>query len=103
MFSRLISSWAKKNKYFTVSSLMKVHFGCAFDSYGQNVDEIMQSYFDYTPGEPHTELKEEVSSLLKIEGITQALRNATGDYAAALKWVLGEAQSEDNYEAKPDE
>ncbi|MBN1086194.1 hypothetical protein JNO12_16705 [Erwinia aphidicola] len=33
----------------------------------KNVDEIMQSSFDYTPGEPHTELKAEVFSLLQIE------------------------------------
>lgn len=67
MFSRLITSWAKKEKYPSLSRLMKVYFGHDFDSYGQNVDEIMQSFFDYTPGEPPTELKTEVSSLLQIE------------------------------------
>lgn len=67
MFLRLIPSLAKKEQYPSFISLVKVYFGHDFDSYGQNVDEIMQSFFDYTPGEPHTELKAEVSSLLQIE------------------------------------
>ncbi|MCL2892122.1 contact-dependent growth inhibition system immunity protein [Brenneria tiliae] len=68
MFSRLIPSWAKKDKenYSSVKTLMSVFFGQDFEIFGDSVEDIMESYFATVNDISCEMLSEQVDALLSI-------------------------------------
>ncbi|MEN3754414.1 contact-dependent growth inhibition system immunity protein [Mangrovibacter sp. SLW1] len=53
-------------KYSTVRTLIGVFFGQDFESFGETIEEIMQSYTEYENATAVTNLKAQISELLLI-------------------------------------
>lgn len=66
MFSHLIPSWAKKNRYGSVRLLLGVYFGPDHDIFGDSIDEIMDSYLESVNDITTQRLKKQLCELLDI-------------------------------------
>lgn len=68
MFSRLTHIWGKNtaNKYPIIRDMLTIYFNGEHDDFGDTIDEIVDSYFDYNTFS-RIDAENEIATLLKIE------------------------------------
>lgn len=67
MCSRLIRGWGNKpeKQYPALTGMLRVFLSCHHDDYGNNIEEMLQSYIDYQM--PVIDARDEINALLQNE------------------------------------